>query len=515
MATNERQEKVVLSAEDKTQAAFKQLATNMNTLNSSASSLSSGLTKLGLAGAALYAGNQLVNFLVTSTQRAMEDEDAMIRLNAAMSKLGQSGSSAQLDDFINSMVKLGQDSSTTASGLQKLMNASGTANESMYLSKLATDLAASGLGDYDSNVSALSNLLLGRSRQAAAAFGIDMKDNSTTLETLNAIQEKVTISMEDFINKSSSAKLKSAQSQWEEFTSTIGKGLLALGNWFAEPFNSVFEQLSDSSSKAAYNEALAAEKARQAEIAGKKELETQLAKQQADEDAQTLNDKLKSSFRDLAKTIVSSMNDEMDAIDNLKKEIIDVDSALEESIAKTNESYNNSVIAMAKSAQTRIDSINKQIEQEKSAMSDGWRDKIKDLEDEKAKEQAIIDKANGVVSNLSEETAKDDFDTLTEQHNKELAEITSDAEKKKSAYQKEIDDRTKILSDNEKKITSPGFYEEATSAANTFLGSIGANQVINFNFNDAVAGDEGIKKIISDTIDELNRQAQLKGIGGK
>lgn len=229
-------------------------------------------------------------------------------------------------------------------------------------------------------------------------------------------------------------------------------------------------------------------------------------------------EKIKESFRDLAKSIVQSFQDQQKAVSDLRKTIKDLDLEMESALDKSNDKYQEDVKNLARQAKDRITDLDKQIADERSQMSAGWRDKIADLEAQKAKEQAIIDKANGVVTNLSSELSKDQFDILKESHDKELGEIRKNAQDKQKEAETEIAARTKFVEDTAAKLTTPGFLNTATKEGVTFLGSIGASasqQQIVFNFNNAVAGDEGIKKIISETIATLNRQATVRGVGGK
>ena len=514
MADNTTEQKVIFTAEDKTKDAFKSLGDNVKKINSSTDLLSSGLTKLGAIGAGLFAANTLKDFFQDSLTKALEDETAIVRLTAAVDKLGIVAQQPMIDAFIDKMVNLGQESSTTADGLTKLIRISGDVNQAIYLSKLASDLAASGMGDYESNVSSLSNLLLGRSRQAAQSFGIDMRENATTLEILNEIEKKVTVSTEKMAD-TMAGKLKTAQTQWDEFKSKVGNASISILGWLSEPFNNVIDQITGAQKESAKTTEKMLD---DAEKLGKQEVANAAKKQEDAQKQKDLNDKLKESFRDLSKNIVASFKEQEKAISNLNSEITDLDAKLNEDLEKSKEKYQADVTELARRAEDRIKDIDKQIVDEKQAMNKGWRSKITELEAEKAKEQAVIDRANGSVSNLSEELAKSEFDLLTESHDKEIKEIQDQAQKKKDELQKEIDARTRLMLENEVKILTPGFYESATGEANTFLGSIGAtsnNQSIVFNFNDAVAGDDGIKKIISQTIEALNRDAALKGIGGK
>ena len=238
----------------------------------------------------------------------------------------------------------------------------------------------------------------------------------------------------------------------------------------------------------------------------------------AEDDLAESASKAADSFTNLSKSIVSAFQDQAKAINDLKKSMDDLDQKLDEDLNKSNEKYKTDVKNLAKAAQEKKNEIDKQIADERDSMSKGWQNRIRELEAEKSKEQAIIDKANGVVINLQNELSKDEFDSLRESHEKDVIEMRSSAEEKKAEIERETADREKFLTDTQTKIKQPGFFSQTVAEGSSFLGAIGAGGIqtsLNFNFMNAVAGDDGIKKIIEDTIKELDRQATLKGVGGK
>lgn len=517
MADAEKNLKVKVGAEDNTGAAFKSVGKNIQDLQGSTNSLASGLTKLGIAGAALFVGSKLLSFFGNSIKLALEDETATFQLTAALNHLGQATQGPELDAFINKMVKLGQAENDTSKGLTRLIQTTSNAKEAIYISNLATELAASGMGDYSSNIEALNSLLLGRFRQAAAQFGINMKENSTALDALNEIEKKVTVTTSTMLD-TMAGKLKSAQTQWDEFKSHVGSGLLSIGNWFAEPFNDIINDIGRWTGKTKDVTEATKEQEEATLKAGKAAAAAQAQKQEDFAAQQAAASKTADAFRQLSKNIVSSFQDQEKAIASLRNTMSDLDEQLNEDIAKSDESYKKDVAAVARSAKDKMDSIDKQIADEKSSMSMGWRTRIDELTKEKAKEQNIIDKAGGVVLDIQTELKKDEFDLLTESHAKEFQEMKDATEKSKLEAQKEILERQVFLLKSGIQVKQPGFFEKATAEGTSFLGSIGAGtiqQSLIFNFNGAVAGDDGIKKIIQQMVDELNRQATLRGISGK
>lgn len=510
-ANNEVKLKTVLEAENRTDQAFKELGKNVSSLQSSTGGLASGLKTLGVVGASLYVGGKLLNFFSEATKLAIEDERATIRLTAALENLGLVANQPVFGDFVTKMMKLGQAESDTRTGLTRLVQVTKNANEAIYLSKLASDLAASGMGEYSSNVEALASLYLGRYRSAAAQFGIDVKENASALEILNAIQGKVTIGMEEMANKSTETAARVGNAT-KEFMGRIGQlGLKAL-DAFLRP---TVEGKSLMGQILGFNKQVNEESIETSEELGKASAAASIAAKQMAEEQKAAADKASDSFKDFAKNVASAFDQQTKAIGALRKSIKDLDDDLEASIGKSKEKYNEDVKNLARRAKERIDEIDKEIADEENRREIGFRTRVENLEKEKAKEQAILDKAGGIVTNIESEIAKDEFDVLRESHEKEIGEIQSQAAKKKKEIEDEIKNREGYLSGVQKNVSTPGFYEKYAGQAGTFLGSIGesqAQQEIVFNFNGDVSDIEALKKAV---IEALNKMAALKSNAGQ
>lgn len=236
------------------------------------------------------------------------------------------------------------------------------------------------------------------------------------------------------------------------------------------------------------------------------------------EDTSKEADKLADAFKTFSKSVVDSLNDQQKAVDSLRASLKELDDDLNDSIEKSNEKYQQDVTNLARKAKENIDTINKQIAEEKDTMNRGWRDKVAELEKQKKEEQAIIDRAGGVVKNLDLETSKDEMTILQETHKQELAELQKQHDEKMNMINNEIASRQEQVKNIQSMVTAKGFFESVAAESSTFLNAIGASQnqqTLVFNFNGAVAGDEGIKKIIKDTVSSLDRTATLKNISGK
>lgn len=520
MADAEAKVKAIVEAEDKTGSVFADLGKKMGTVERSSGSLTSGLKTLGIVGASLWAGKELLNFLLEAGKLAYDDEKAVIQLNGALSQLGTgiNNSNPAIKDFENSMLRMGQTVGNTDKSLTKLIRVTGDVEQATYLSKLAADLAASGMGDLESNTSALVGLYQGRARAAAQTFGIDMRENTTAGEALNEIIKRVTVSTEDMAS-TTVGQMDIAKGQWEEFKSKIGEATVKVQGFIGTYGNALINMFQGKDSAELYDYLIIKpETANKAADSLQKVTDTLAKKEKAlaeEKSLETLNNNIKSSFRDLSKNIVQEVQTQIEAIDELKKSMQDLDDQTSKSLAKSDKAYQKNVTNLAKKAQDRITEIEKEIKNEQDTQSAGFRSRIEELEKEKIKEQTIIDRAGGVVTDIKGQIAKDDLTILQEEHAKEIQEIKDTAEKKKLEMQKEQLEREIFIEKTKLTVQEPGFYEKATKEGTSFLGNIGAGTIANsfiFNFNGDVNDKDALQKSI---IDALNRIASLRQIGVK
>lgn len=552
--------KAELTAEDKTAAAFRSFGENITKTKGIAEGMVNLFKQLGTAVAELYSTAKVVGFFKEIEQYAAEDEVATLRLNGAFKTLGSSltNSSPQISNFEKYMESLGQRVSDTQDSLTKLIRVTGDVGTSLMLSKLASDLTASGILDLQSNTDALSNLMNGRARQAAAAYGFTLKDTATVADALALIQTKVNTNLETFAT-TTQGKVRIMETSWAEFKGFLGTALLPIVSALTDQLYKFMGGMEESTMTAQlwgneimrnaakvgsflqsinpFSEHFGLEKFKkdladinlgidttEQEIIDKfnkgSDVNTDIKATnnnfgEIGNTLDTLADRIKQSFRDISKAIVSNFGEQTKAISELKKTMAELDDQLDKDLAKSEDKYKADVENMAKKAKTRIDEIDKQIADEQASGNIGYRTRIEQLQEEKNKEQSIIDRAGGIVSNLKEELLKDDFQNLKEAHDKEIAEIKNQAELKRIETQKEELTREVYLYGTAKAVSAPGFYEKATKEGTSFLGAIGAGgtqQLITFNFNGDVSDIDALQKKV---IDALNRIATLKGVAGK
>jgi hypothetical protein len=563
MADAEAKVKAVVTAEDKTGPVFEQLGQNLGKVEGSSKNLTSALTKLGLIGVGLYTGSKILSFFSEGAKMAEDDARAKRLLVAQVENLGVAyGSvSEKIESYAKRMVTLGEADEQTNLGLTQLLRVTKNVDSALEMSTLAYNLAASGIHTYSENVDMLQRILLGKGIRALTEYGVEMDNNASIAEQLVAVQKLVTTTIE-IQAETSAGQLKRMNINWQEFQTNLGEFSRWFKTEFATTINETMGTLMNQGSEgwgtalakrfavgwtaiskgfgswwydilhgASFKEAgQNVQNMLQSAADGVDELnktseEASSPGSGVDELTKTLGnlgdagstvaEDMQKEFIKLSKTIVSSINDQVDAIDELKKSLKELEEQTSEDLAKSDEKYKQDVINRAKRAEDRIKEIDKQIADEQASESQGFRGRITDLQAEKDKEQSIINRASGEVSNLKGEIEKDDLTQLEEAHTKEINEIKNQADKKKAEMEKEKTDRETFLEKEKTTVETPGFYEKATKEGLSFLGGIGAGAVANsfvFNFNGDVNDKEALEKSI---IDALNRMATLHNVSGK
>lgn len=535
MAELNKNATVTVNFIDNTKAGIASLSAGMEKVDKSSGSLAGGLKTLGMVGVGLWAGRELLNFFQEAGKLAYDDEKAAYQLEAAISSLGTtiaSQASPKIKQFEEYMVSIGQHTSDTDQSLRKFIMATGDVDKAITLSKQASDLAASGYGDLESNTQALVSVVNGRARPAIQAFGLEWKAGMTPIEAYRLILGKVTTDLDTY-SKTQIGVIDTNKTKIDEFMGYVGKVTLAVGGFLAGGVNRIIDGVrSTFEGNIGFLEPFDKMLGKEKEITAtskdavkaitdtgeKSILELLKGKQDADDAAaaqQSLADALKASFRDVSKAIVSAVNDQEKAIDDLRKAEKSLNDQLTTDIDKANEKYKSDVTSAARNAKSKIDDIDKQIADEQRSQNEGWRTKIAELQIQKAKEQAIIDKAGGVVTDLSQKVSEDEFDILAEAHKKEVADLQATADKKKKLMDEEITARTAKVTELDTLVGSKDFYSKASKEGTTFAGAIGQGgiqQIIQFTFNGDVSDIETLKKQVVET---LNRTASLRQIGAK
>ena len=585
MADVKKTMEIEVSAQDKTTGAFSSVGKNVKKLSTDAETLGSSLKKIGGAIAGYFAVGKIADFVKSTTEDALAQAKVMDLLNASIVKIGASfeESRKEIDAYTESMANLGREDTETSQAISKLLIKTNNVEQALKLTTLASDLAASGLGTYSENVDALGKVLIGKGARALLAFGVQVKDNATVTEQLDAIQKRVTQTTEQWAT-TTEGQISRARAQWAKMKEDLGAfgaiTLVNLSNSFANFYNQTGgasksfgkilaeivnvwlpvtrEKLGNFAADLLIN-------VTQIENIGKilnsitggkidwlknlsnisenidkqtnktiedtkKNFEKQWADLQGDsadgtqamiddlgeyaDAASSSANKVKIAFENIGKTIVSKMEDSIKKIKDLRKEINDLASDTEEALRKQGEAYEQDLANLARTSQGKIDTIDDQIDQEMQEQSKGWRTRIAKLEEDKKKEQSILDRLNKEGIQAQAEAEKDELTLIQESNAKKIEEIKSSAEiarleKEKAILEYQVGATQAAIS-----VTSPGGVESLVSgevAKNPWSTS----QVENiFNINvggDIVSEDNLLKKVVA----VLNRLSELKQYSGQ
>lgn len=612
--------KVVIGVDDQSGAAFAQLGKKMGTLQGAASSLTGALTKLGIAGAAIFAGKKIFDYMDEGAKLAAEAQGAYGKFNVVFGQHAE-----EMDEWIANMRK---DMPMATSQIRKMSADLQDLLVPMGLSKEKSTEMTQGFIDLANKVAAFNDVKPGevidalRSGLAGSAeplrrFGINAMESSLQAKALEmglikagesfmklnpelrqqvraqALLKQAIDNSADAINGFSEQtdgymwKQAELEANMIEFQENLGILSLYVKTELTGAFNDFFDGNIEKSEEWAktiiYDLILIQETA--SNISGKiKEPTSTIGKflkdifkpvigpldafglikkgvenlpeavgvnleevaKKAEEaynalkgrgkrgtapgedpakninrladDSEKAAGKIKKSFLEIAKQVVGAFDSERDAIIELRQEISKLDEETDNSLEKARERQRKELADMARASQERIDQIDKQIADERFSMSRGFRTRIAELESEKEREKNVIERIGGEITDISAEIAKDDLTILQEKHASEISEIREQAAKKREELSMEESERTAFLSEKAAQIGGPGFFDRAMAEKESFAGQIGKGaieQSFVFNFNEVVAGDEGVKKIIEETMKVLNREATLRGVSGQ
>lgn len=586
MAEVNKDVSVTIKGKDETGKAFQSATQNAKNFGGQVNTVSDSLKKLGQVAITYFAFDKISGFISSSTESAMAKAKVLSLVSAQIKKSGvdYTDASSKINEFSDSMEKLGIDGEVASGSVGKLLLKTKDVGRAMELSKVASDLASSGIGDYAGNTDLLQKILIGKGQRALLQFGISMSADATIAEQLDAVTKRVTRTTEEWSTTTEGAVARSSV-QWQNFKEDIGAvgavTLVNLSNAFTTAYNTIggnteslakflaeflniglpasinnvkkawFTVLGEITSKLTFideikkkvnpnskNQNLFGDITTgfgiQIEEIDKQNIELVnnfesswndlkgISKTGAvdvgneydyvGDEAEKLADKIKSSFLDMSKKLVSSFTEQTTAISKLRTELKDLENDTQKQLEGVDSKYKEDLKNKAKQSQERITQIDKEIEQTKNARSAGWRSQVAELEAEKAKEQAIIARVGGQVSNLNEELAKDDLTILKEKMEAEKATILEEANKTKAEKETEIGQRTGVQLRSVLASLSPALMDTLTAENNSFLGQIGAgpNQYI-FTFNGDVNDQDKLIRVITEA---LNRQATLKGVAG-
>lgn len=568
MADEVKKVKVSIEGKDNSSKAFKSASNNANLFKGTILDVNDAFMTLAKSTIAYFSTTKVLEQISLGVEGFQKELDIINLTNERIKSAGISLEEAtpKIDGFVESLESMGMSGEEARDAVGRLALKTKDLEEAMRLSKIASDLSASGYGTITENVDRLSKVLTGNGSRALLEYGIKMEGTHSAIEQLNAIESKITRTTEEFAD-TTQGRLQIAEERWDNFRKGLGKivvfvrdeaivafndlgtavenstsgldkedtgkkwakwidqlrfGLTNLGDLVAERLASLTGLDTEASKKQMqdfYDKLLENEQQFEkmySDLAGETEQTNDDLSSSFDDlsdDAEKTAEKVKQSFTEIARKLVSAYNEETSAISKLRNELKELESDTADQLENADEKYQQDVVNRAKQAQEKIDQIDKEIADEKQTRGQGWRSRIAELEKEKAQEQDILARAGGEVSDLKEKIAKDDLDKLKEDWQAERKTIQEESDKTKAEKESELNTaitaqlRTVVAS------LSPDILDTLMAENQSFLGEIGAgsNQYI-FNFN----GDVNDKdKLISIITEALNRQATLKGVAGK
>lgn len=554
--------------------------------------LGTSLGKLGAYAVSFFAFYKVVDFFKSSTEEAMKANSAwkLTASNIERAGISYAKVGAEVEAFAKKMQSLGRSDEETALATSRLTVRTGDVNKAMKLTKLASDLAASGVGTYAENIDTMERVASGRGARSVRLLTGFYKENSTVLEQTTALQGRVTQTTDQWA-KTTEGSIAVMYASWDELKEQIGNSfLIAMSNastYLTQGLNNITDETMTWAEKMGVflnvtlpslweglptvlerkvlnplsKKLIEANKGKFDFLISDNwinHLKEQVAKYEGEQKkldkstqdrlerfkiqmkelkklgggdlgkfsgfdplsaaAEELAKKTKVAFDKVSDTISSGVSDQIKEIESLRSKITDLGKEIKKQLEDEEKSYKKSVLDKAKSAKEKIEQIEKEIKETQEAGERGWRNKIAELEKERQKEQDIIDKSRGVVTNIQTELAKDEFTIMREAHEAKMAEIRREEKEKTDLFQEEITGRKIVVENAMKELLSPSYFKklvEAQGKASSWQ-TTPAQQIFNFDFKGAnIADVESFKKEI---ISSLNRYAVLKefsGVSGK
>jgi hypothetical protein len=587
---NEKEVKVIVSAEDKTGPAFKSASKNANLFNKDVSNVGSALTKLGTALGGFYALKKVGDFIgnttaefdesvkqatklefllkkntdatdeqvksLTSQAQAMQDvgvigNDVIVALQAQLATFElNTDTIKKMTPAIADMIVAEKGINATTSDMISFGNAFGMAMEGNYASLtkrgFKIDEATKKiieLGTEEEKAAAITKYLSdtygGLNEQMAETSQgkmvnlqnkfADFREEIGNLNSFfrNELVESISMITDDLANMLPDDLANNWNKKIAKLWNDLSFGVTNIFPLIADEadrfWNKIFGQ--DQTGTTNFQDELIKNMEdfeKKWEAAGKgtiainseegESLDKLSSKYAALEDAKDLANKMKSAFETVSSKIIKSFESQTNAVSKLKEELKDLDKETSKQLQSAEESYKSQLTSQAISSQKNIESINKQIDEEKRTMSSGWRTRIKELEDEKAKEQSIINRIKSEGIDASEAAAKDELTILKEKHLAEIAEIKSTSEEKKKLAEDEIEQRNKFIIQQGSFLSNEGIKNLVTDEM-SYAGKAGygAYSYV-FNFNGDVNDKDALMKTI---VELLNRQSTLKEYAGQ
>ena len=236
----------VVKAKDQATGPLGKIGTSMGKLKGTSISAFKGI-----ASASAVAAAALAAFAFKAIDSAIKDEQATIKLNAALKARGilTDGLKQKIDEQIVSMAALGITDDQVRAGIEMSSRFFKDQNDLLRLNAVAADVAAITGGELVDVITAIAKGQRGQTR-GLVALGIQVKKGATLTDILAAATSKYGGAAEELAN-STSGKLLSAQVRFNEaieafgykFLPKVQEGLNVLVEKGLPAFESALDQL--------------------------------------------------------------------------------------------------------------------------------------------------------------------------------------------------------------------------------------------------------------------------------
>lgn len=460
-----------------------------------------------------------IDFLKSSVNESIEAGRVMqqVETNVRNAGLAYDLLAPKIKAYSENAVQLGFDDETAAQSLSKLLIVTKDYEQARALANLSMDLARNKNIGLEEATKAILMVTQGNTK-ALREYGIEMGDNATTADILNEAQKKLKDSAIGFAS-TAAGQIATLGEEYSNIKQQIGDQLTPA---IKELFDLIKENketivsLADAFVYVGKGVAFA--------IKGFVSLGKSIAfdlSQKAEKAADSLNFVAKglNKFGILSDDSVKKTEGWAQSWHETTTAVGDDLVALYSDVPKLTKTLDGTSDALGK-VKNRADSAGTSIEKLQKIAS-GKNDIATEIVDQQKKitdlEKELGEKSRDLYKSKQENslTVQEQFDA-----EQEISKMKTDLEKEKKALEtvktstpniipqlKEAERRAS-LTEFERKIedigvNAPGLAREVSGGT-----------IINFHFNGSVAGDDGIKQIINDTIGKLNRQASLKTMAG-
>lgn len=213
---------IVVSARDEASDTLKKIGQSTEGM---ATSVFKGVAAWDLFKAGVKAVGSIIEDTVEEFVSAQRNIDLT---RATVESMGVSFDSVrdQLTTFGSTLSAVSVDNDQAALAASKLAKmAGGDLKAGMELAKKAADLTASGYGDFASNVDNLTRILSGKGARALMEYRVNLDDNATTAEQLDAVFKKITLTTEG-MGDTIPGQVNEFKTAFEEAKQTIGQGFM-------------------------------------------------------------------------------------------------------------------------------------------------------------------------------------------------------------------------------------------------------------------------------------------------